>query len=313
MSGSNRGIVLAFVGIALTGANEAPQKTAQPEHRQASTQRQNALPETFAPPTEPLKPVEPPEYYQPCRKAGSKGNSDLCAQWNAAEAARDAANWAWWQMWLSGLGVIGLGITLWFNFRALRLTEKEAAETKDALKIASQNASAVTRAAKAAQTANEIAREANYVQLRPYLYLTKVSVEYDHMHSIGHLGDTGKIVFFFENFGHSPARSVVLRSLAIIGGVWNDPSPIDLETAHPVNLEDYPSGYAGNRDGYFVHGIKAAHSELIRGKKSVFVVGQIQYRDGFGRTYFTNFRLASSEKEYDDCRFSVCPVWNDAS
>jgi hypothetical protein len=64
--------------------------------------------------------VTPSKNKQPCGPSRYHSNDDLCAQWKAADSASDATYWAMLQLWLSGLGVVGLGITLWFNFRALK-------------------------------------------------------------------------------------------------------------------------------------------------------------------------------------------------
>jgi hypothetical protein len=106
-----RSIVLA-VGLILSGASQSPDESAARKKHQPAKQ-EKARPASVEPtPSTPAKAVEPLEYYEPCSQAKSKRNSDLCAQWSAANAARDAANWAWWQLWLSAAGVLGLIITI---------------------------------------------------------------------------------------------------------------------------------------------------------------------------------------------------------
>ena len=162
-------LLVIALGLVLLGAGEAPKNSRNPQQGQAqseTSQASSSVPENAA---EPAQAVEPPEYYQPCKQAGDKASSDLCAQWSAANAAREAADWAWLQMWLSGLGVLGLGITLWFNFRALDLAETEATETKDALGIARQNADAASLLANTSKMSTE-------QQLRAYVYLDRYYV-----------------------------------------------------------------------------------------------------------------------------------------
>lgn len=60
----------------------------------------------------------------PCVAMVSRDESDLCAQWRAATAAEHGAFWSFAQMVLSGAGLIGLFVTLWFNRRALILAER---------------------------------------------------------------------------------------------------------------------------------------------------------------------------------------------
>lgn len=60
----------------------------------------------------------------PCTAMASRDESDLCAQWRAATAAEHGAFWSFAQMVLSGAGLIGLFVTLWFNRRALEIADK---------------------------------------------------------------------------------------------------------------------------------------------------------------------------------------------
>ena len=141
-------LVVSLLGVVLTGADKVPRQPTQAEQQQAATKTDPPQNKILMVPKA-IKPVEPSEYYQPCGEPNSQGKSDLCAQWSAVQAARDAARWAWWQLWLSGLGVIGLGVTLWFNFSALRIAKKDSEETKDALEIAERNAKATSDLVKA--------------------------------------------------------------------------------------------------------------------------------------------------------------------
>ena len=127
----SRFIILALAGLALVGADQGPKPTTEAEQAQPAGDIKQTQPAATNGAAKSSEPVYPPEYYQPCRKRGSEGNSDLCAQWSAAKAASDAARWAWWQLWLSGLGVFGLGITLWFNFRALDRASEANKISKD--------------------------------------------------------------------------------------------------------------------------------------------------------------------------------------
>jgi hypothetical protein len=50
------------------------------------------------------------EYQAPCRDGKINARSELCAQWYAARAARDAANWSFWTLWLGvASAVISVG------------------------------------------------------------------------------------------------------------------------------------------------------------------------------------------------------------
>ncbi len=200
-----RSVILAIAGLILIGSSKAPQPPAKAEQQQTEA-TESQPPSPVAPvAAEAAKAVEPPEYYQPCGDKGSNSNSDLCAQWSAAKAASEAARWAWWQLWLSLAGVIGLGLTLWFNFRALRLAEKESEETKGALGIAARNADAATE-----QVA--ISRESSHAELRPYIINTggiafNINTELQRSH----------IAFGLRNYGRTPAMSTKVTVDAYVG------------------------------------------------------------------------------------------------
>jgi hypothetical protein len=252
---------------------------------------------------------EPSHLDKPCDEGDDQRSSDLCAQWKAADAAKSAANATWF---FGALGSLIGSLTLAAAWSAAKWAKKAAEHTEVGAKEAGNSVIAARRANRNASEANDISREANYVQSRPYLYLVDQSVAYQHMRSVGHVGDTGDIVLHFKNFGQTPARRVILRAKVVVGGVWNAGEPVDLEDTATVHLGDYPPNHAGKRDGYTVTGLKAADADIRAGTASVFIVGQIQYGDGIGRDYFTNFRLASTQGEYPAGQFSVCPTGNEA-
>lgn len=312
-NGSYWRYVIAFIGITLA-ANQAPQKTTQPKQEQSAPVKRQPSLAALTSIAKPADPVEPPEYYEPCWKRGSEGKSDLCAQWIAAKGARDAAQWAWWQMWLSGLGVIGLGITLWFNFRALVLAEKESQETKGALAIAEKNANAALRAAKAGMIANEIAQATQIAQLRPYVYLTNVRINFCYtVEGEGRSAPSAELELTVENFGRTPAKYTTVRCLTFKGGFWNESFSTDIAPAAEIPLGDLTEKHPRYRDGFFVVGIRSNDEDILNGICSVFVVGRIKYSDGFGRDYITDFRWASTGDDFRQAKFTVCPQGNDAS
>lgn len=63
--------------------------------------------------TGPVKPATPPKKEPPCGSSQYQSNDDLCAQWKAADAASDAARYAFWALIISGLGTSLLIWTLW--------------------------------------------------------------------------------------------------------------------------------------------------------------------------------------------------------
>ncbi|MDF8335084.1 hypothetical protein [Novosphingobium cyanobacteriorum] len=52
------------------------------------------------------------EFRRPCEDPKGQGESDLCAQWRAANAAEDSAFWAMLAFWPTCFGVVGLIVTI---------------------------------------------------------------------------------------------------------------------------------------------------------------------------------------------------------
>lgn len=88
------------------------------------------------------------QYRSPCEEPKGKDESDLCAQWRAANAAEESAFWAKWGFWI---GVVGSAFLLW----QIMLTRQAVEDTSDATE--------------AMRKANEIAGAAFEAQHRPYL------------------------------------------------------------------------------------------------------------------------------------------------
>lgn len=107
MPRGNRSVLAAIAGLTLLGAGEPPKKADQAQQSEAAAQAQKAA-DTIA--SAISKAAEPSEKDVGCEDRGDKRNSDLCAQWKAADAARDAANYALWTLLLS---VTGTGLLVW--------------------------------------------------------------------------------------------------------------------------------------------------------------------------------------------------------
>jgi hypothetical protein len=108
-NGIYRGIVATLVGLTLIGAAELPKKDAQPEQAKEQQEIADTLKDIAASLKEAQK---PDQTTQPCDPKKPNRNSDLCAQWKAADAAADAAEAAWRQMLIGWIGVVLGGITM---------------------------------------------------------------------------------------------------------------------------------------------------------------------------------------------------------
>lgn len=125
MSGSYRSIVFAL-GLILSG----PANSQKPEPNQGQAS-DNAVgqPDRTAATFEKL-PISPaPD--KGCERGQDDRQSDLCAQWKAADAAADSATWAYWTFWTGLLGLVIGGGTLFAAWRAAHWA-KEAANHSQA-------------------------------------------------------------------------------------------------------------------------------------------------------------------------------------
>ncbi|WP_310531137.1 hypothetical protein [Novosphingobium sp.] len=66
------------------------------------------------------------EYQAPCARDEINYQSDLCAQWQAAAAARDAADWAFWSLGVALVGSIGIVIALGLTMQSNRIARDTA-------------------------------------------------------------------------------------------------------------------------------------------------------------------------------------------
>ena len=125
-----------------------------------------------------------------CEHGQDNRQSDLCAQWKAADSASDAAQWAWWQLVALPIGMaIGLG-TLFFAGRAAHYAKLAASETK--------------RAANAAENAIDETREIGRAQARCYVIVS------DFTANIG-TSDGSAVNLKLQNSGNSPAFAITVE------------------------------------------------------------------------------------------------------
>ena len=133
MSAGNRGIIAAAIGwLILVGA--APQERAKDhgEQPKAKTETRQSAPTASTAPTKPPEIVNRPVLERPCGQGQYDRQSDLCAQWKAADAASEAAWWAMVATFVTALGTFGL-------FWQIKLTREAVRSTGDAT-IAMQKA-----------------------------------------------------------------------------------------------------------------------------------------------------------------------------
>jgi hypothetical protein len=98
----------------------------------------------------------------PCNQPTDHETCDLEAQWYAAQAAQESANWGWWQMILSGFGFVGLLCSLVLTRQAVRSSEDATKDAEKALTLAARSAEAAVRQV-------EISMQDSERKLRPYV------------------------------------------------------------------------------------------------------------------------------------------------
>jgi hypothetical protein len=138
MSNRYRMLGLALGGwlIAATGVADQPAGSGEPQQEQPSQPIQEASPPVPPTPILVIEPVQPVLHEQPCKPGEDNRDSDLCAQWKAADATADAALWAMLGAIIGLISVIGIFITVWYTRRAAIAAAEAAKASIDAAECA---------------------------------------------------------------------------------------------------------------------------------------------------------------------------------
>ena len=183
-NGIYRSVVAAVVGLGLVGA--APQNGSKErrENAKAQTDAGKSAPTVFRQPSNAVEVSQPPIHDRPCQEGSDNRESDLCAQWKAADAASKAAWWAMFATFVTALGTLGL-------FWQIKLT-REAVEDTGA-------------ATEAMKEANRISETQSENQLRAWLaFDLSEGARLDTMNGQPWI----KAKFKITNMGNTPAIGV---------------------------------------------------------------------------------------------------------
>ncbi|RYG54952.1 hypothetical protein EON80_31335 [bacterium] len=289
MAGSNRAaflVTLAGLSALITAwgsgyylaALNYPQKERYQPYRDTANKpaptdsaiRLDASPETF-------------KYRAPCNDPKGRDESDLCAQWKSANAAQDSAFWAQWGVWITGIGIVGLLVTI------------------------SQGRLALSRA----REANDIARNNSERQLRAYITIEPSGVNEAEN---GLLAVPMNVI----NNGQTPAYNLELKGdFLIVGG-----DPRQFNPAEHGRLGEDKSTTDGNLGpnsnryslSYLDEEICEPHWGDIHDKKAAIVhYGTLTYRDVFGHKRETNFAFYHWGGELSDVESKRCRWGNSAN
>lgn len=248
------GVVAAAL---LVGAAPSPRQGGQAEQAKATRDLAQAVETLSGTVTKQAQANEASLLSSSCEPGRDQRQSDLCAQWKAADAAREAARWAFWSTIVSVAGIFGL----WLNLRQGRHALAKARE------------------------ANEIARLSAERQLRAYVGVEKLKINTV-------VAGARLIVWMtLRNRGQTPARQLRIRCCAV--RCWGVPSAgarikfdraeklydlgADQSTSQPIVLTEEPL-------------TQLQIDTILRGEAAFVVGGYLSYRDAFGRLRRTIFR-----------------------
>jgi hypothetical protein len=121
-----RCIIIAAVGWLILAAAPAPQHGAQGEQAQPPANVERSLDTIAGAQNKLAEATDTGEYQKPCAETEANNQSDLCAQWYAAHAARDAADWAKWSLLIAVIGAGGIIAALLLTIDSNRIARDSA-------------------------------------------------------------------------------------------------------------------------------------------------------------------------------------------
>jgi hypothetical protein len=253
------------------GAGQPPQPERKPETQQARADP--AKSETASDAER-----HAAEYEQPCKGQERNRNSDLCAQWTAADAARDAADWSYVGLWLTGASVAGLLITLWFNYAAWDQARKGKNDTARALIAAERSATAANRLADTAERNAER-------QLRAYLDFDGIRADPVELYA-GKPPPAGqkvlRLMVSIRNYGSTPAENVHTSLISKIRHCSSN-------TTTDLKVDEKVVSVVAPRDVFHLRYIRLIPDEVLANIESAELISRecliVTYTDVFGQPH----------------------------
>lgn len=258
-------LLIVAVGLVLTGAGP-PKPSTDSNQTKSKADQSTRAPAIFATP-KPIVIIQPTKQSGPCGPDWYQSDEDLCAQWKAADAARDAADYSNWTFWLSLVGTAGLLVTLYYTRIAVLVAKAATADADDAIAIAERNALS-------AENQVAVAKDAADRQLRPYL------IFHQAVHGLppqtDERGEWFDFVETISNQGYSPA---VIVEVAI--GISFDPTI--LPEQFPWQVRSQEAGTIVGRQNNLNPFASATIDELLVHPSAV-VACRITYRSLWATT-----------------------------
>lgn len=290
----SRCIILALVGLILLGAGEPRKSDAQPKQTTEQGEIAKSLQEISATLE---RAQQADETTKPCAPEQPNRNSDLCAQWKAADAASSAANAAWKQYYAALFGLLLGAITMAAAIAAAIYARRAAVATEDTVEIAKTAASEAGNALEIAErnagAAVKLADQAEKTaerQLRAYLSVKSITFKDDEEWTDKEVISSPFLSLDIENNGQTPG---ILSEITIVCH-WESENAETirlLASTMPMNFEchkgppmklniDVPAKFEGSE----TTGI-------------LFCLGNIRYADVFGKPRVTPFAFRTQERE----------------
>ncbi len=227
-----------------------------------------------------------------CNQGKDNRKSDLCAQWKAADAAKESADWTRRTFKLSVAGLVVGFLTLAAAAFAAWYARHAAIETKRSADFAGRMAfdapvgiAAAVEANNAMREANTIAKDNSHRELRAYLSAKSLTIEKSEW-------DDDKFSLFISiaNHGQTPAvvQKIVFKAFWVFDGGCTVLIEYDQKTIFKCH-RDTPVQFPFSFNGAFENCDDSGH---------VFVVGRIDYRDAFGKNQKDSFGWQTPSEEY---------------
>jgi hypothetical protein len=293
-----RCILVAFIGWLSLAAINPQQGSGKPTA--ATDQNISSAADNIT--ATPQQADEPKGYKDPCRTGDDNRNSDLCAQWKAADAARSAANAAW------VIGYIGILIGL----LTLGAAAAAAWYAKEAAKHTKAGADEAKRAADAAEENLSLANKISEIELRAYIRTGEETYAEEPMEG-GGVHYTVRVPF--TNVGLTPAQET--ETQIETRWVTYNTSEECHNMTKPKTSEVIGSGPINwgtvSRDGTFIiyEDAKLASAkakQLESGTAAVLIDTCTTFNDEFGTKwrYTHNFVLSRHSMETNSIHTSIC-------
>ena len=193
-------------------------------------------------------------------------DANLAVQESMAKSTAQMVGWTERQFWVGSAGIVLLVVTVFLTFRATH----------------------------AAIEANKIARETAKRQLRAYLGVANGTIRRTD------LGEGPVVILAIKNFGQTPARDVQHVMYCGSCPVGNEEKFFTLPFLEHTPEIDLGAGQA-LFPRYFVGSLEwSMLRDKVTSKTATFYVwGEILYRDVFGDSHRTQYRLSVGVKDAD--------------